>query len=75
MTDVSLFCFLMASVTFLAFFINACPAECLSAWQVPAPFKPDCGTAPSDSSNFAKFSDEDIVVGSTNEYASLFADF
>ena len=43
--------------------------------QVPAPFTPDCSAGASDSSNFAKFDDEDIVVGSTNEYAHLFADF
>jgi len=43
--------------------------------QVPAPFKPQCGEEASDSRNFAKFSDEDIVVGATNEHADLFSDF
>ena len=49
---------------------------CLTVNQVAAPFKPECGSGPSDSSNFAKFNDdEDIVVGKTNEYAHLFTDF
>jgi len=43
--------------------------------QVPAPFTPECETGESDSSNFAKFGDEDILIGSTNEYSQLFADF
>jgi len=43
--------------------------------QVPAPFKPDCAEDRSDSSNFARFADEDIVVGPNNEYAQLFAEF
>lgn len=43
--------------------------------KVPAPFKPDSGTGPSDSGNFARFSDEDIVVGSHNEHEQLFNDF
>lgn len=43
--------------------------------KVVAPYKPECSSGPSDSSNFAKFRDEDIVVGSTNEHAHLFSDF
>ena len=45
------------------------------AVKVAAPFKPDSATDPSDSSNFARFSEEDIVVGAHNEHEQLFAEF
>ena len=45
------------------------------AVKVAAPFKPDSATDPSDSSNFARFSEEDIVVGPHNEHEQLFAEF
>jgi len=65
-------------------FVRHCPvlpmavsevAVCYFVLQAPAPFTPDCASGPGDSSQFAKFADEDIVVGSTNEYADLFSDF
>lgn len=43
--------------------------------KVSAPFKPDCETGPSDCRNFARFNDEDILVGSHNDYEQLFTDF
>ena len=56
------------------FFLSPC-IKVLSTLQVSAPFKPECRAGPSDTSNFAKFTDEDIIVGPTNEYAHLFTDF
>ena len=63
---------------YVCVYVCLCVLMCLCVGvrlQVSAPFKPDCETGPSDSRNFARFNDEDIVVGSHNEHEQLFTDF